>query len=343
MDQPGNITAFVGATDMRQPTTTGEAIAVARVEPHPQYQEAGDPEYRFDVAVLTLASRSTMPPVALASPEGPSDKALFEAGQYGIALGFGLTNPVRNTSWNYLKEARLRFWSNERARDFFNGIFDDKFHGLYQIAAGGDGDASTCFGDSGGPLLVNSDAGLRLVGVTSWAEKQYFERQCDPDEPSVFTRIAGRAMLAWVKSKFRETPLVGDFDGDGRDDIATLTHGSRVSAYVSRSTGSRFGDSRLWHSNIGHDGTIARVGDFDADGRDDLWVFDASHVWILRSLGDRFADNAYSRSLVRSDGTGRWGFPVVGNFDGDGLNGRGTDDVVLLSGGDFHQIGRAHV
>ena len=45
-----------------------------------------------------------------------------------------------------------------------------------------------------------------------------------------------------------ETPLVGDFNGDGKDDVVTFTRGDVGDVYVALSNGSGFvGDGVLWH------------------------------------------------------------------------------------------------
>jgi M6 family metalloprotease-like protein len=65
-----------------------------------------------------------------------------------------------------------------------------------------------------------------------------------------------------------ETPLVGDFNGDNRDDIAVRS-GSEV--WVSLSNGSAFAAQSMWTGNF-QTGT-PRVGDVNGDGRDDLVCF----------------------------------------------------------------------
>lgn len=45
-----------------------------------------------------------------------------------------------------------------------------------------------------------------------------------------------------------EIPAIGDFNGDGRDDIATFTRGSAADVFVALSNGSSFvGTSVKWH------------------------------------------------------------------------------------------------
>ncbi|EOD70078.1 aqualysin 1, partial [Amycolatopsis vancoresmycina DSM 44592] len=47
-----------------------------------------------------------------------------------------------------------------------------------------------------------------------------------------------------------EIPATGDFDGDGKDDIATFVRGTAGDVYVSLSTGAKFGASSPWHGNF---------------------------------------------------------------------------------------------
>ena len=49
-------------------------------------------------------------------------------------------------------------------------------------------------------------------------------------------------------SIYDEIPLVGDFNGDGKDDIATFTRGNRGDVYVALSSGQDFrGTGQKWH------------------------------------------------------------------------------------------------
>ena len=63
---------------------------------------------------------------------------------------------------------------------------------------------------------------------------------------------------------------MGDFNGDGRDDIAGRTPSGGW--WVARSTGSQFinGLWGNWSSRVSWDDVL--VGDFNGDGRDDLAV-----------------------------------------------------------------------
>jgi hypothetical protein len=89
-----------------------------------------------------------------------------------------------------------------------------------------------------------------------------------------------------------ETPDVGDYNGDGRDDIATFTGGTKADVYVATSTGVGFaGDSDLWHDFFAKDVEIPGSGDFDGDGTSDIVTFTrgtAGTVYVARSNGQDF-------------------------------------------------------
>jgi FG-GAP-like repeat/FG-GAP repeat len=80
-----------------------------------------------------------------------------------------------------------------------------------------------------------------------------------------------------------EIPMVGDFNGDGKDDIISFAqHGVDASGgvvpgiapvHVALSNGSGFGPSTVWHQNFSPDGEVPMVGDVNGDGKTDIITF----------------------------------------------------------------------
>ncbi len=94
----------------------------------------------------------------------------------------------------------------------------------------------------------------------------------------------------------QELPLSGDFDGDGRADIITLTLGSTGDVYVALSTGTAFGPGQKWHENFGFGTETPAVGDVDGDGRADVVTYtggSTADVFVLLSDGTRYVQNGW--------------------------------------------------
>jgi VCBS repeat protein len=135
-----------------------------------------------------------------------------------------------------------------------------------------------------------------------------------------------------------EIPLVGDFNGDGKDDIATFVGKLQTDAngtplgqapvWVSLSDGTRFGPSRIWHPFFSLRGEFPMVTDVDMDGKDDIVTFlrgrgqglQANNVYVAFSTGARF-----DRSVMWATNQARSGeTPFAGN-----MTGRSLGDITL--------------
>ena len=117
-------------------------------------------------------------------------------------------------------------------------------------------------------------------------------------------------------------PLVGDFNGDGKDDagVIDVMNGDVV---VGLSTGSEFGAGDVWINGYGM-GSIKQVtGDFDGDGKDDLAVMTEEGNWVVAlSSGAGFLED-----VVWLTGFGMASDQVlVGDYDGDGDDDLGLYD-----------------
>ncbi|MBF8191785.1 N-acetylmuramoyl-L-alanine amidase [Nonomuraea sp. K274] len=136
-----------------------------------------------------------------------------------------------------------------------------------------------------------------------------------------------------------EVPAVGDFDGDGKDDIVTFTRGTNADVFVALSTGTSFGTAGRWHDFFAPGVEFPAVGDVDGDGKDDLIVFtqgSTADVYVALSTGTSFAPAVKVHDWFAPAGEQ----PRVGDFDGDGkadiaafTGGTGADVFVALSDG----------
>lgn len=119
---------------------------------------------------------------------------------------------------------------------------------------------------------------------------------------------------------------VGDFNGDGKDDIVVATMNASGHVYVALSSGTAFGTSSLWNGHI-LTGEVFHTGDFNGDRKDDIAIFTKSNtndVLVQKSNGSSFGSAATWHTSF-SPGSE---VPLVGDFNADGY-----DDVVSFTGG----------
>ncbi|MDC0675186.1 trypsin-like serine protease [Nannocystis radixulma] len=323
---PATLSLKIGRTDLNN-AATGEIRSVSQIVVHPRYQtEAGD--YDNDLALLALSSPSTRTPVEIAGPHTASDRVWWMPNVNATVIGWGALWEGGPGS-AILQEVQVPVLTDTYAAQAH--VYGARFNRAVHVAAGPmAGGLDSCQGDSGGPLLTWTAYGWQQFGVVSWGDGC-----ARPDKPGVYTRIGSQRLHRWLRSVIHETPAVGDVNGDGRDDIVTFTHGDSgagpLDVYVALSNGTSFGAAQLWADWWAHRGHAPMVGDFNGDGRDDIWAFTEADVYVALSRGYDFNGGVYVSPYgsADSDDIGR-----VADVNGDG-----RDDAVLFAAdgtGDVH-------
>lgn len=101
----------------------------------------------------------------------------------------------------------------------------------------------------------------------------------------------------------------GDFNADGKTDVANFSSGSWV---VGLSTGSRFNHSEWGSLPPGNWAHV--VGDYNQDGKDDIASFLNGEIRVAVSNGSTFTVTQWARSEITSG----WANVFGGDFDGNG-------------------------
>jgi len=242
---------------------------------------------------------------------------------------------------------------------------DDELGGT--LAAGdfnGDGFADLAVGIPGATVNGHDDAGEVLIyegdGARLWSSGPRFDQ-------------ADLATLAEPGDRFGDTLAVGDFDGDGYDDLAVGTphenFGSRVDVGLAHvvfgSAGSVLtGSAVMLNQNVAgitsygeagdRFGASLAAGDFDGDGHDDLAIGVPDEGWYVADAGivhivpgsDSGMNTTASQVLIRNN-DGRVGAVTndhfgaalaVADYDGDGVPdlAAGAPGSAARYGGDVH-------
>lgn len=170
---PGNsnVTVVIGRTPLR--SNNGQTRGVA-------FRRAYNPNSTssVDLALLRLAQPSTLPDLDLA---GPGQVGSWRVNTTVRAYGYGVTSAGSDVASNSLRrvtEKIIHFDSNH----WNMRIFDP------------DTEQSLCYGDSGGPVIVSTPSGPRVVGIVR--RLLGGGNPCDPNVYQIATKVGFRGTNA---------------------------------------------------------------------------------------------------------------------------------------------------
>jgi secreted trypsin-like serine protease len=180
------LSVVTGRPNLTDPSV-GQVSAVSSAAVHPDYAGTG----QHDLAVLTLATPTTATPV---TPASASDNGALKPGKRVRVAGYGSQKPAGGNLSPVLKETKLKVY---KARVCIFVFGPDLFVPKTMFCANGTKligkkskkqHTSACRGDSGGPLIASTPAGVRQVGVVSFGP-----RKCGRIFPAVYARVASGA------------------------------------------------------------------------------------------------------------------------------------------------------
>jgi len=140
---------------------SGVHLGVKRIIQHPDYN---DYTLNNDFALLELTSNTPQAPISIYSGLPSSGISNSLTGEIATIVGWGSTSPYGDIYPEKLQQVELPIISNNTCNYSYPGQITDNM-----LCAGYSyGGKDSCYGDSGGPLMVFIDEQWVHAGVVSW-------------------------------------------------------------------------------------------------------------------------------------------------------------------------------
>ncbi|XP_044843597.1 chymotrypsin-like protease CTRL-1 [Mauremys mutica] len=179
----GTDVAVLGEYDRSSRAETIQVKSIARVIPHPYWNEK---TIDNDIALLKLASPAQLDarvsPVCLATASES-----LASNPTCITTGWGRTSGTASGAAVQLQQVSLPLVTVSQCQQYWGSKITSSM-----ICAGGAG-ASSCQMDSGGPLVYLKEGAWTLIGIVSWGSSN-----CNVRTPAVYGRVS--AFRTWIDS-----------------------------------------------------------------------------------------------------------------------------------------------
>jgi len=190
-------------------------------------------------------------------------------------------------------------------------------------------DASVSFG-YGGTVPVVGDFDGDGVGDYGCYDAAGLPGAADPG--SWYFMTSSNGFMVQTFGYAGTVPVVGDFDGDRIDDYGCYDAYGIPGVVDPGSWYFMTSSNGFFVSVFGYGGTVPVVGDFDGDGVDDFGCYDATGIPGIVAPGQWY----FMKSTDGFDASVSFGYagtvPVVGDFDGDGIDDYGCYDAAGIPG-----------
>ncbi|MFG3286060.1 FG-GAP-like repeat-containing protein [Streptomyces sp. NPDC048111] len=209
----------------------------------------------------------------------------------------------------------------------------------------GSADAVMCQGDAGAPAVRNNNGKFELVAINSrsWQGGCLGTDVSEVRTGAVDTRVDdlnswirtfvsatvnGRSVDTYMLPKTATTVMTaGDFNRDGRTDIAVVSNSGTLSAYAGRPDGTFESSHSLWTDASWKEAKKIIAGDFNGDGLTDI-----ASVWSdgrLRLYAGKTDGKLAPGTLMWPEGTDWNGMLQLARFKSDNS---GRDGLIAVWG-----------